>query len=218
MSIKFDFRGTVELRCAVRLMAVALSAHGADASVAHVGSEFECAEPGKLYLGVSTGLDAGGAGSVTFIVSGNQGEAEFTFASGTGGKDIASALQEFVEETGVRAFCYPGTPYYVSLHSVGFGDEQFVSVRQIGEAPGIVCDPQAGGCNLSNSDSGVSGILGDATCDGTVGMRDLMTVIEAWDTTCPYYIMSCPADVDHNQHVNVADLLTVIANWGQNGA
>tara|TARA_Y100000589_G_scaffold21991_1_gene18310 strand:+ start:13616 stop:15271 length:1656 start_codon:yes stop_codon:yes gene_type:complete len=55
-----------------------------------------------------------------------------------------------------------------------------------------------------------TGVPGDASGDGFVGVDDLLIVIAGWNCTGT----GCPGDVDGDQFVGVDDLLAVIANWG----
>ncbi len=52
--------------------------------------------------------------------------------------------------------------------------------------------------------------LGDINGNGTVGIFDLLLVLNSWGL-CP----ACAADVNMDDVVNVLDLLEVIMNWGQ---
>lgn len=54
-----------------------------------------------------------------------------------------------------------------------------------------------------------SGVPGDVTGDGVVGVDDLLRVLEDFGT-CP----CCPTDLDGSGAVTVDDLLMVIAGWG----
>jgi hypothetical protein len=57
-------------------------------------------------------------------------------------------------------------------------------------------------------------IPADINVDGTVGVPDLLGVINGWGA-CPAQPLPCAADVDLNGSVGVADLLAVINAWGQ---
>lgn len=50
--------------------------------------------------------------------------------------------------------------------------------------------------------------LGDVDCDGVVGPSDLTMVLEHWGTC-----MGCASDLNHDQDVGVADLLSILGNW-----
>lgn len=53
----------------------------------------------------------------------------------------------------------------------------------------------------------------DINVDGTVGVTDLLGVINGWGA-CPAEPLACAADVDLNGGVGVPDLLAVINAWG----
>lgn len=57
------------------------------------------------------------------------------------------------------------------------------------------------------------GIPGDLDGDGSVGVNDLLIVIQQWGSCPP----PCPADINGDGTVGVDDLLFVIANWGMGG-
>jgi hypothetical protein len=57
-------------------------------------------------------------------------------------------------------------------------------------------------------------VAADITDDGTVGVPDLLAVINAWggcELPCAPF---CAADVTHDCTVGVPDLLAVINSWG----
>ena len=51
-------------------------------------------------------------------------------------------------------------------------------------------------------------MYGDANGDGSVGVLDLLQIIDSWGCTG-----SCPGDVNGDFSVTVADLLIVISEW-----
>lgn len=55
-----------------------------------------------------------------------------------------------------------------------------------------------------------SGIIGDMTGDGTVGVEDLLMLLAAWGECHGH----CPADMNSDGHVDVTDLMMLLANWG----
>jgi hypothetical protein len=55
--------------------------------------------------------------------------------------------------------------------------------------------------------------LGDATCDGSVNIMDVLKVKTSWLQTYPAAGYNCCADFDHNCSVNIMDILKVKANW-----
>ena len=53
------------------------------------------------------------------------------------------------------------------------------------------------------------GCTGDLDGDSTIGVTEILAIIEAWGPC-----IDCPADIDQNGVVNVTDLLYIVANWG----
>ena len=78
------------------------------------------------------------------------------------------------------------------------------------------CNPDAGPCDQANGTPGCA----DSACCETVCAFDAFCCEAAWDATCADGAAdlcaepSCPADIDGNQTVNVADLLGLLSNWG----
>jgi len=69
---------------------------------------------------------------------------------------------------------------------------------------------------LGEADEDNNGILdvcqtcmGDINGDNTLGVNDLLAVIDAWGTCS-----NCAADIDGDGVVNVTDLLFIVGNWG----
>jgi hypothetical protein len=55
--------------------------------------------------------------------------------------------------------------------------------------------------------------LGDLNGDGTVGINDFLSLLQAWGP-CPLPPASCPADLDDDGTVGITDFLTLLQNWG----
>ena len=53
------------------------------------------------------------------------------------------------------------------------------------------------------------GCAGDIDGDNTIGVGDLLVIIEAWGT-CE----NCAADINDDGVVDVTDLLYIVGNWG----
>jgi hypothetical protein len=54
-----------------------------------------------------------------------------------------------------------------------------------------------------------SGVVGDLTGDGVVGVQDLLVILDAWGACgC------CAADLDGDEAVGVQDLLIILDHWG----
>jgi probable HAF family extracellular repeat protein len=56
-------------------------------------------------------------------------------------------------------------------------------------------------------------VMGDLDGDGSVGVLDLLALLDAWGD-CPDPPAECPADLDDDGVVGVSDLLILLANWG----
>ena len=59
-----------------------------------------------------------------------------------------------------------------------------------------------GGCDPNNCPADING-------DGTVGVSDVLSMIEAWGPCS-----GCSADINNDGNVNVSDLLEVVGAWG----
>jgi hypothetical protein len=68
------------------------------------------------------------------------------------------------------------------------------------QGPGTTCD--SGVCEPNNC-------LADITGDGTVGVADILALIEAWGACS-----NCAADINDDGNVNIIDLLEVVGAWG----
>jgi flagellin len=81
------------------------------------------------------GIDANGAGQVTFEITGNEGTQQFTFAEGTAIADVANAINSFTDALGVTATSAAAGDD-VQIDSTGYGTDQFVRVRQLSDNGG----------------------------------------------------------------------------------
>jgi flagellin len=81
------------------------------------------------------GVDANGAGQVTFEVTGTKGTQQFTFAEGTAIADVANAINTFSDALGVTATSAAAGDD-IRIDSTGYGTDQFVRVRQLSENGG----------------------------------------------------------------------------------
>ena len=59
--------------------------------------------------------------------------------------------------------------------------------------------------------------VGDATCDGSVNLGDLLALKAAWGKAAPWTPPYCCADFNQSDAVNLGDLLILKANWGTTG-
>lgn len=96
------------------------------------------AERASLFLsGVSGGGPAIGSllSSVTIEIAGNIGVQTLSFVSGTSFADVANAINTVKDSTGVTASLVDdGDPTLgLTFTSIGYGSDQFVSVRKVGE-------------------------------------------------------------------------------------
>ena len=68
------------------------------------------------------------------------------------------------------------------------------------QGPSTTCD--SGICEPNNCPTDING-------DGTVGVSDILSIIEAWGACS-----GCIADINGDGNVNVSDLLEVVGTWG----
>lgn len=82
--------------------------------------------------GTVTHAGSATSGAVTIRVSGNEGVETFSFASGTAAADIATAINQVSELTGVSATVSgTGPSTQLSLNSTEYGSDQFVKVEAL---------------------------------------------------------------------------------------
>jgi flagellin len=93
------------------------------------------AQQGALYLSTGGKLNLSGSSGALFTIeiSGSKGSRELSFASGTKNADIVAAINSYTEVTGVTA-ALSGSASGVTLKSVGFGSDQFTSVKVVNAA------------------------------------------------------------------------------------
>lgn len=92
----------------------------------------QSAQQAGQYLSMGgTSIDLGTQSSFTIEVAGSLGSRELSFTSSTSLSDIAGAINTFSEVTGVEASVTTSTSTGISLHSTGFGNEEFVSVKVV---------------------------------------------------------------------------------------
>lgn len=88
------------------------------------------AQTGVTFLSAGTGNTLSGT-SLTVEVAGNKGIQQFTFASGTTGANIVTAINTFKAVTGVSASIDTNSGSYIRFDSTEFGANQFASVTKI---------------------------------------------------------------------------------------
>ena len=88
----------------------------------------QSAATGVMFLSTDGGFDLNGGGQFTIEVTGEKGSQQFTFASGTNGADMATAVNSFSDQLGVSA-ALSGT--LLRLDSTDFGSDSFVRVKEL---------------------------------------------------------------------------------------
>jgi hypothetical protein len=177
-----------------------------------MGFSSPCDRAAELFI--ETGATLVGSGAVLLEFCGGDGCQEFTFASGSSQTNIVVAINTFVLSTGVHAEVCEENPQRVRVHSLLAGNDAFVSVTQISNRPPRLYSTSVEGrASWRLIAHGENGLIGDANCDGQVGVPDLLEVIAHWGA-CPNPPQSCSGDLDLSGVVNVGDLLAVITNWG----
>ncbi|MDG2054519.1 MAG: flagellin [Phycisphaerales bacterium] len=143
------------------------------------------AEQASLFLSGTTSEGNPPAGillsTVTLEIAGNTGVQSLTFVSGTTYDDIANAINTLSESTGVQAslFNVADASSGLTFTSTGYGDDQFVSVRPIGQGgetwqthlakAADPLNPTAGEAQATERDEGVNvgAIVNGALAVGT---------------------------------------------------
>jgi flagellin len=94
-------------------------------------------------------------GSVTLEIRGKDGIATITLGSGTGGQNLANAINEVSDATGVQAVLVSATnpASGVRLRSVEYGDDAFVSVEVLNQGGGTFTTTDVNG-NVVRKDNG----------------------------------------------------------------
>ncbi|MCH8825001.1 MAG: flagellin [Planctomycetes bacterium] len=133
------------------------------------------AQTGAVYLsttGTYTGGPSGG-GALTIEITGNDGVQQFTFASGTSQASIITAINSFKDSIGVSAIQNTANTSRVEIHSLGYGSNAFVRVKELDGPDGsdFIFDVETGGSAVTDlKDKGrdatvlINGI--QATTDG----------------------------------------------------
>ena len=129
------------------------------------------AQTASLFLSGSTGGSPGELlSSVTIEIAGNIGVQTLSFVSGTNLSAVVAAVNTLKESTGVSAALVDGADQTSGLtfNSVGYGSDQFVSVRKIGEGGDFFSVADAQGGNIIQRDEGrdVSAIINGALATG----------------------------------------------------
>jgi flagellin len=92
----------------------------------------QSAQQGGFLLSTTGTLDLNGSGEdFRLEIGGRLGSREFSFTSGATNADIAEAINNFSEVTGVTASASGGT---IALITSDFGDKEFVSVKVLEDA------------------------------------------------------------------------------------
>jgi len=130
------------------------------------------AQVASLFL---SGNTAGAAGallsSVTVEVAGNLGVQTLSFVSGTSLSDVVAAINTLKESTGVSAALVNAADQTCGLtfNSIGYGTDQFVSVRKFGEGGDFfaVHDQQNGNETQRDEGRNVAAIINGALATGS---------------------------------------------------
>jgi flagellin len=129
------------------------------------------AQTAALFL---SGNTAGAAGvllsSVTIEIAGNLGVQTLSFVSGTSMASVVAAVNTLKESTGVSASLVNGADQTsgLTLNSIGYGSNQFISVRKIGEGGDFFAVADAQNGNVTQRDVGrdVSALINGALATG----------------------------------------------------
>lgn len=91
----------------------------------------QSAQQAGFFLSTTGNLDLNGTDDFRIEIGGRLGSREFSFTSGVANADIAAAINNFTEVTGVTA-TVSGTG--ILLSSDEFGDDEFVSIKVLDDA------------------------------------------------------------------------------------
>ena len=131
----------------------------------------QSAATGVMFLSTDGGFDLNGGGQFTIEVTGEKGSQQFTFASGTNGADMATAVNSFSDQLGVSA-ALSGT--LLRLDSTDFGSDSFVRVKELDDT----------GDNTKIYESQADGSIDTAgTADGSDNGRDASVLINGTQAT-----------------------------------
>jgi len=134
------------------------------------------AQTASLFL---SGNTAGAAGallsSVTLEIAGNRGVTSLSFVSGTALSAVVAAVNTLKDATGISAALVSATDQTsgMTFNSIGYGSDQFVSVRKIGQGGDFFNVADAQGGNIVTRDEGQDVV---AIVNGTVGRGDGLEV------------------------------------------
>jgi hypothetical protein len=84
-------------------------------------------------------------------------------------------------------------------------------------APGRCCVSGGPPPNCTQATQCAGHSVGDATCDGSVNLGDLLALKAAWGATTPWTDPECCAHFDNSGAVNLGDLLALKGGWGSVG-
>lgn len=89
------------------------------------------------FLSTGATYAAAGGGALTIELTGNEGVQQFTFASGTAQTEIITAINAFKEALGVSATASAVDANRIEFHSIGFGSNQFLRVKELDGPTGL---------------------------------------------------------------------------------
>jgi flagellin len=110
----------------------------------------QSAQTGVVFVSTNAALVNGGAGSITFEITGSKGVQQFTFASGTTQANILSAINTFTEALGVSAIQATDTDR-IEIHATDFGSSDFVRVKVLeGTTSNLLAATNAGATSTND--------------------------------------------------------------------
>lgn len=129
------------------------------------------AQTAMLFLsGNTTGATGGLLSSVTIEIAGNLGVQSISFVSGASFADVINAVNTVSDSTGVRATQVSAgdATSGLTFNSAGFGEDQFVSVRQLGPGADFfsVHDGQGGAESQRDEGEDVAAVINGALAQG----------------------------------------------------
>lgn len=144
---------------------------GNNASIPVQVEVISSAQTATLFLSGNTVGSVGALlSSVTLEIAGNLGVQTLSFVSGTALADVVAAVNTLKASTGVSAALVSASDQSsgMTFNSVGYGSDQFVSVKKIGEGGAFFGVADAQGGNVTQRDTGrdVSALINGALATG----------------------------------------------------
>ena len=137
------------------------------------------AQTGVVYLSTGATYNGGATntGPLTVEITGNDGVQQFTFASGTTQASIITAINSFKDSIGVSAIQNATTAGRVEIHSLEFGTNAFVRVKEL--------DGPDGSDFIFNVDTGGTAVtdLKDKGRDATVLINGIQATTDGLEAS-----------------------------------